>query len=1289
MNTSEIIPSTTSANQTNTNQKRGDLTGGALTLEVIESSKSVLHRTRSGDIKGTQSFFTPPALAEFIKEVLDPGDRFHVLDLTAGDGSLLAPYASQHRIGVEIDADQIRAAKQGKRPYAGLHGDVQRLFPLLRLAAVQVERVVLNPPFGLAWEVQGKPMNSQKATLVMALALLSPGGQGAMIGGTNRIKEDILGDPALAPAVYAVVELPPLFPGVSLPTSVLFFSHPCTRRTGKKNAPAKVIQASDDLAAALPAVKQARQEMTEKLSQWDSVFHDQMVQDFRQVAQEHSRRRAQKEGKQAADICLKGKKISINLSALTVKALLDAGKSPVNISGLDGKRVNYFALNGRQWQEVNESAKANLLTLDKGLAVSVQAVIDEATTLACPVYPIRPQQRLGYLADAGQIECTASDDKKGFVAGQFYGVKTSSRIAQSERRETKEVTTEAGGKELKELTWIRKAKVLDIILDPGPGRRPHTLSETKEDIDYLLAHFAVPDPGDLATRFPAEMEQRRETLRQIERDILGPQGEKDLSPQNEGRPYSLKPFQRDDVSRLLMKQGGPLNTEQGGGKTLQAMTFAEAAHRRGETDGNALFVVPQDLIGQWQGEATKFFGRRLIRIRTRTEARAVAEAIKAEREAVRLDPWHEAAPKWYITNYEALSLTGTSGKAEVVQEGERQSVRAQRGSVTLPPVPVRTVLKPKVIPAGYRDDGDGFRWHETETKSVRVSQDSQQLCPQCWQQGGGHGAGYTKAGNQIIKRLSKQGFCLPQDRDALAKEYHAATFAKNSLTTSEDKTITGKKAWDGVSCRECGMTLKALTLKNMAHEITTAFIQGCIFIDEATKIKGDSLQSYAVRGLRARRKIVMTGTPVKNIVLDVFHLLGWSCGYNSPRFPFPYGEGYEQFKKDFCVVEYLAGKKSREKVLPEVTNLSVLWRLLSSAVVRRRKEDMGEPLVSRKFVPVTVPMGTAQRKQYGRWLYDFPDFYCDKNPQADYSYAAMNSFMLGMGHKLEFTTTLPSADPDRDYFRVPGLSDMTPKSLKVLEILAFHAARGEKVLYGSFVKMKGKFVADALTARGIPAAHILDEARDGTMTTKSPAARASVISKFRDGDTRVLCASVQSVNMGHNLDFANIVVLDGLPWDFGTMDQFLARVHRLSSTRPVTVYVVMAEGSMDERKWDLLQRKMKGAELTLDGQLTEKETEAVNLQAILKEMIARGLPEADTIDEADCTRLWSERQYTLLPIGSEISADALPDTLKPAETKPQPKQDTLFTFETVQPKKKAAALHIPQPVIQQGSLFAL
>ncbi|MDR3708760.1 MAG: C-terminal helicase domain-containing protein [Capsulimonadaceae bacterium] len=283
---------------------------------------------------------------------------------------------------------------------------------------------------------------------------------------------------------------------------------------------------------------------------------------------------------------------------------------------------------------------------------------------------------------------------------------------------------------------------------------------------------------------------------------------------------------------------------------------------------------------------------------------------------------------------------------------------------------------------------------------------------------------------------------------------------------------------------------------------------------------------------------------------------------------------------------------------------------------------MGERIVERTFLPVTVPFGTRQREQYERWLNGFTSWYAASHTELSADAVDKQSAVLGQLVKLEYATTLPCADPDAEHWKV-GVSDWTPKMLKVLEIAAEHAVSGEQVLVGSDLMRTGRFIAESLRGKGVRAAHILDDSGQ----TLSPADRAARIREFTGGETAVLCASVQSIALGHNLDCASVVVLAGLPWDFATLDQFLARVHRLTSRRPVKVYVVLTEGSLDERKWKLLQDKTASAELAIDGHLLEKKQKPISQQEILNELKHKGLPVAETVLESDIRASWEAIRF--------------------------------------------------------------
>ena len=300
-------------------EKHGSLFGGALTDEVLDSSRSVLNKHRGGgSTVGLQQWFTPPPAARLIADVVGRVDA--VLDPTAGAGSLLAPFDVAARYGIEIDGDHVRAATPsapaGADPdaeaataareegaadafvvrYRAAWGDVQRIVPMLRAAGLRWPAVVANPPFGEYWRdaARTKTRNSTVLAYHWALDLLAPYGQGAIVLGTKRLALELLPLPE-ASGIYAVVDvIGPLFDGVSLPCSIAFFVHPDNQH---RPEPIRLSSTRDDLPGLAYDVSAAR------ATRAGLVLRDadaKLPAAFRAVAQEARRRvRADAEGKAA------------------------------------------------------------------------------------------------------------------------------------------------------------------------------------------------------------------------------------------------------------------------------------------------------------------------------------------------------------------------------------------------------------------------------------------------------------------------------------------------------------------------------------------------------------------------------------------------------------------------------------------------------------------------------------------------------------------------------------------------------------------------------------------------------------------------------------------------------------------------------------------------------------------------------------------------------------------------------------------------------------------------------
>ena len=97
-----------------------------------------------------------------------------------------------------------------------------------------------------------------------------------------------------------------------------------------------------------------------------------------------------------------------------------------------------------------------------------------------------------------------------------------------------------------------------------------------------------------------------------------------------------------------------------------------------------------------------------------------------------------------------------------------------------------------------------------------------------------------------------------------------------------------------------------------------------------------------------------------------------------------------------------------------------------------------------------------------------------------------------------------------------------------------------------------------------------------------------------------MLAGVECMAEGHSFHLANNVILMAYSWAYDKFKQALDRVHRMNSVKPVNVYVVLCNGTIDRRLESLIQEKSDATELVLDGRLIGERTEEVNLAELLK-----------------------------------------------------------------------------------------
>ena len=486
--------------------KRGELFGGALTDEALDSSRSVLGATRFGTRAGCSS-----STRRRRRGVHQAGDR------PAGAPARARPHRRQRcaacALAARISASGSRstAIRSGPATITRSPATCSAPFRCCASWGCRFPQIVANPPFGLTWtDGAGRPENSTVAAWRMSLALLAPQGVGAFICGRDRFRREVLSREDAA-GVFATVECDDLFDGVALPCLIAFFVGPEDRsddggllveaEASKEELAERALSHEIKTGAAPrgPLLRSAR----------SPARRSARSKPWRLVGRELERRRREEASQRptyAVELRARDR-LAIRPGPFVRQALAKAGRLKL-VETLHNQPVGHFALNALDWRLLGELEQECDLSISPAVREAVAEVADAAEREVIPLYEVRPQMRLGYLTDLDSILCTRSDPERGFQEGERYPLRTDSRINVTTG---KKVTRNKQGEPVVR-KYEEEAKVLVIKV------ADKEFSESTEDIQYLLEHFEIPNPGDIATRFPEEVERQRQILDEIAAD---------------------------------------------------------------------------------------------------------------------------------------------------------------------------------------------------------------------------------------------------------------------------------------------------------------------------------------------------------------------------------------------------------------------------------------------------------------------------------------------------------------------------------------------------------------------------------------------------------------------------------------------------------------------------------------------------------------------------------------------------------------------------------------------------
>jgi len=343
--------------------------------------------------------------------------------------------------------------------------------------------------------------------------------------------------------------------------------------------------------------------------------------------------------------------------------------------------------------------------------------------------------------------------------------------------------------------------------------------------------------------------------------------------------------------------------------------------------------------------------------------------------------------------------------------------------------------------------------------------------------------------------------------------------------------------------RTAEVTLTTYAVLRIDTERLAAETWDAIVLDEAQAIKNESSQTArAAFQLKGLFRVALSGTPIENHLIELWSLMNFAnpglLGGRSDfanRYSDPIAQGSPE-----------AAKRLRAKIRP--------------FVLRRMKREVLPELPPRTDAVLHVELDETERSVYDAVRVATRQALTAKLADGGGVIAALEALL-----RLRQAACHSSLVPGQH-------AETSSKVERLLEALTVAAADGHKALVFSQWTSLLDLVEPHLKAAGVPFTRLDGSTRD----------RGEVVARFQDeGGPPVMLVSLKAGGTGLNLTAADHVFLLDPWWNPAVEDQAADRTHRIGQDRPVIVYRLVANDTVEERILALQQRKRGLADVAL------------------------------------------------------------------------------------------------------------
>lgn len=304
-----------------------------------------------------------------------------------------------------------------------------------------------------------------------------------------------------------------------------------------------------------------------------------------------------------------------------------------------------------------------------------------------------------------------------------------------------------------------------------------------------------------------------------------------------------------------------------------------------------------------------------------------------------------------------------------------------------------------------------------------------------------------------------------------------------------------------------------------------------IFLDESQAIKNPESKRYkAVRLLKARNRVVLTGTPIENNTFDLYAQFSFAnpglLG-NTQRFKDNYAIPIDKFK------DTARAKELQQKLHP--------------FLLRRTKKQVATELPDKTEMVIFCEMGNEQRKIYDTYKNEFKLYL--QNTGSDELLNQSMHILQGLT-KLRQICNSPALLNDDGYF-----GNESAKIDELMEQIETHSTEHKILVFSQFVGML-ELIKAQLDERKIAYEYLTGKTKD----------RAERVKNFQENEqTRVFLISLKAGGTGLNLTEADYVFIVDPWWNPAVENQAIDRCYRIGQKKNVMAVRLICPNTIEEK----------------------------------------------------------------------------------------------------------------------------